>query len=221
MTTPYSHNNKNADAAFEEFSRNISICMFNRMLGIVSLVLIITSSIFLLLCYWLLTGSKYVEKLMVDICADIDITYFQSMVNEVIQIVSDKVNGLFGRNFVSKTNIKNEFSSMLDRHLAPDWAVGLSDEEEVSDIDSDIDIGNIDDIVDINDTNETEIKTENITTASSNNNNNEIHENITSDISVETSDDSVDSEIVDITQQCIAEREQNRTIIDLQSDNED
>ena len=227
MTTPYSHNNKNADAAFEEFSRNISICMFNRMLGIVSLVLIITSSIFLLLCYWLLTGSKYVEKLMVDICADIDITYFQSMVNEVIQIVSDKVNGLFGRNFVSKTNIKNEFSSMLDRHLAPDWAVGLSDEEEVSDIDSDIDISNIeniddiDDIDDIENINETKIKTENITTASSNNNNNEIHENITSDISVETSDDSVDSEIVDITQQCIAEREQNRTIIDLQSDNED
>ena len=227
MTTSYSHNNKNADAAFEEFSRNISICMFNRMLGIVSLVLIITSSIFLLLCYWLLTGSKYVEKLMVDICADIDITYFQSMVNEVIQIVSDKVNGLFGRNFVSKTNIKNEFSSMLDRHLAPDWAVGLSDEEEVSDIDSDIDIGNIeniddiDDIDDIENINETKIKTENITTASSNNNNNEIHENITSDISVETSDDSVDSEIVDITQQCIAEREQNRTIIDLQSDNED
>jgi len=225
MTTPYSHTNKNADAAFEELSRNISICMFNRMLGIVSLVLIILSSIFLLLCYWLLTGSKYVEKIMVDISADIDIIYFQSMVNDLIQIVGDKVNGLFGRSFVSKTNIKNEFSSMLERHLAPDWAVGLSD-EEVSDTDSDIDIGNIDDI---NDTNETEIKTENITTTSfasfassnNNNNNNEIHENTTSDISVETSDDSIDSEIDDITQQCIAEREQNRTIIDLQSDNED
>ena len=92
MTTTYSHANKNADAAFEEFSRNISICMFNRMLGIVSLVLIILSSVFLLLCYWLLTGSKYVEKIMVDICADIDIIYFQSMVNDLIQIVGDKVN---------------------------------------------------------------------------------------------------------------------------------
>ena len=124
------------------------------------------------------------------------------MVNEVIQIVSDKVNELFGRSFVSKTNIKNEFSSMLERHLAPDWADdGISD-EEVIDTDSEIDIGNIDDI---DDTNEIEIKTE----------------NITSNISVETSDDSIDSEIDDITQQCIAEREQNRTIIDLQSDNED
>ena len=74
--------------------------------------------------------------------------------------------------------------------------------EEVIDTDSEIDIGNIDDI---DDTNEIEIKTE----------------NITSNISVETSDDSIDSEIDDITQQCIAEREQNRTIIDLQSDNED
>jgi hypothetical protein len=202
MTTSYSHANKNADAAFEEFSRSISICIFNRMLGVVSLVLIIISSIFLLLCYWLLTGSRYVEKIMVDICADIDIIYFQSMVNEVIQIVSDKVNELFGRSFVSKTNIKNEFSSMLERHLAPDWADdGISD-EEVIDTDSEIDIGNIDDI---DDTNEIEIKTE----------------NITSNISVETSDDSIDSEIDDITQQCIAEREQNRTIIDLQSDNED
>lgn len=202
MTTSYSHANKNADAAFEEFSRSISICIFNRMLGVVSLVLIIISSVFLLLCYWLLTGSRYVEKIMVDICADIDIIYFQSMVNEVIQIVSDKVNELFGRSFVSKTNIKNEFSSMLERHLAPDWADdGISD-EEVSDTDSEIDIGNIDDI---DDTNEIEIKTE----------------NITSNISVETSDDSIDSEIDDITQQCIAEREQNRTIIDLQSDNED
>jgi hypothetical protein len=200
MTTSYSHANKNADAAFEEFSRSISICIFNRMLGVVSLVLIIISSIFLLLCYWLLTGSRYVEKIMVDICADIDIIYFQSMVNEVIQIVSDKVNELFGRSFVSKTNIKNEFSSMLERHLAPDWADdGISD-EEVIDTDSEIDIGNIDDIDDTN-----EIKTE----------------NITSNISVETSDDSIDSEIDDITQQCIAEREQNRTIIDLQSDNED
>ena len=202
MTTSYSHANKNADAAFEEFSRSISICIFNRMLGVVSLVLIIISSIFLLLCYWLLTGSRYVEKIMVDICADIDIIYFQSMVNEVIQIVSDKVNELFGRSFVSKTNIKNEFSSMLERHLAPDWADdGISD-EEVIDTDSEIDIGNIDDI---DDTNEIEIKTE----------------NITSNISVETSDDSIDSEIDDITQQCRAEREQNRTIIDLQSDNED
>ena len=202
MTTSYSHANKNADAAFEEFSRSISVCIFNRMLGVVSLVLIIISSVFLLLCYWLLTGSRYVEKIMVDICADIDIIYFQSMVNEVIQIVSDKVNELFGRSFVSKTNIKNEFSSMLERHLAPDWADdGISD-EEVSDTDSEIDIGNIDDI---DDTNEIEIKTE----------------NITSNISVETSDDSIDSEIDDITQQCITEREQNRTIIDLQSDNED
>jgi len=202
MTTSYSHANKNADAAFEEFSRSISICIFNRMLGVVSLVLIIISSIFLLLCYWLLTGSRYVEKIMVDICADIDIIYFQSMVNEVIQIVSDKVNELFGRSFVSKTNIKNEFSSMLERHLAPDWADdGISD-EEVIDTDSEIDIGNIDDI---DDTNEIEIKTE----------------NITSNISVETSDDSIYSEIDDITQQCRAEREQNRTIIDLQSDNED
>lgn len=241
MTTHNSHANMNADAAFEEFSRSISICIFNRMLGVVSLVLIIVSSMCLLLCYWLLTGSRYVEQFMVNICADIDIVYFKSLANDIIQIVSDSANELVGRNFVSKTKIKNEFSSMLERHLAPDWAAANITDDETSSNDT------------VTDTSEVEIKEETIDVTPDNNNNddtyhtsnendtevvvdnsNDVIDNfidnvldnilnnvVVNPVSTTPETDNIDSEIDDITEQCLAEKRENRTIIDLQSDNED
>ena len=239
MTTHNSHANMNADAAFEEFSRSISICIFNRMLGVVSLVLIIVSSMCLLLCYWLLTGSRYVEQFMVNICADIDIVYFKSLANDIIQIVSDSANELVGRNFVSKTKIKNEFSSMLERHLAPDWATTLTDDEascsdsvtnvsEVEIKEETIDVtpdNNDDDTSHSSDENENENDSEVVV-----DNSNDVIDNFIDNIlnnvavnpvSTNTETDSIDSEIDDITEQCLAEKRENRTIIDLQSDNED
>jgi cobalamin biosynthesis protein CobT len=256
----------NADAAFEEFSRSISICIFNRMLGVVSLVLIIVSSMCLLLCYWLLTGSRYVEQFMVNICADIDIVYFKSLANDIIQIVSDSANELVGRNFVSKTKIKSEFSSMLERHLAPDWATTLTDDEascsdsvtDVSEVEikeETIDVtddNNDDDTSHSSDENENENDSEVVVdnsndddTAHTSNendgenendsevvvdNSNDVIDNFIDNIlnnvavnpvSTNTETDSIDSEIDDITEQCLAEKRENRTIIDLQSDNED
>jgi hypothetical protein len=237
-TTRVSMNqSKNAELAFKEFSRNISCCIFNRILGIVSLLLIIASSVCLLLCYWLLTGSKYVEHIMVDICADMDLLYFQRIANDTIQSVSDTVNGWFGtRNFVSKTNIKSEFTSMLERHLAPDWA-----NEDISD-DNNHPV-NEDDVEIKPEPNELNEKESNSETNEEDtcDSINELDEEDTCDsineLDEEDKEDEADKEVAcinssnnlqqefdneveDITEQKLVEKETNKVVFDLTSDDE-
>jgi len=229
METTRENMNNHTVLAFKEFSKNISYCIFNRILGIISMLLIILSCLCLLLCYWLLSGSKYVEQVMVDICADLDLFYFQKLTNDIIKTVSCAVNNWLGRNFVSKTNIKSEITSMLERHLAPDWANEINDdlsdetsrasstssnktgensnnnsgEEESDDEESgDEEVRNLN----INLKNEFDSEVEDVTQQIT-------HENETNE-----SDLKLVNEIEDVTQQVLSEREKNKVVVDLISD---
>ena len=198
------------EIACKNFTKNISYSIFNRILGMISLLFIIVSSIFLLLCYWLLTGSKYVEKLMVDICADMDLFCFQSVANDTIQSVSDTVNDWFGtRSFVSKTNIKSEFASMLERHLAPDLATDLAtDSTSEGTSDEDNHPVNEDDV---------EIKKEPIVL-------NEELKNESNEDSSDSSNESIkedsDEEIEDVTEKILAEKRIRFEVLDLTNEDE-
>lgn len=208
METTRESMGKEANIAFKEFSKNISYCIFNRILGIISLLLIILSCLCLLLCYWLLAGSKYVELVMVDICADLDLLYFQRIANDTIQSVSDIVNGWVGaRNFVSKKNIKSEFASMLERHLAPDWANENNEDlsNETSSTNTSIS------------TNTSLVKISENT--NSNSDEEECNEEDSSDEEVRNLNSNLindfDNEVEDVTQQVLAEREENKVVVDL------
>lgn len=228
--------NKEAEIAFKEFSKNISYCIFNRILGIVSLLLIIASSVCLLLCYWLLTGSKYVEHIMIDICADLDLFYFQTLAKNTIKTVYDTINSWTGsRTFVSKTNIKSEFTTMFERHLAPDWAnemnedLSLSNETSSNSSTSSIKLSensnnNSDEESSSGEESSGDEEVKNI-------NSNLIHdfgndvEDVTQQISHENetreSDLKLVNEIEDITEQVLAEREENKVVVDLISESEE
>ena len=188
------------ELAFKEFSKNISYCIFNRILGIISLLLIIVSSVFLLLCYWLLTGSKYVEKLMVDLSTDMDLFCFQSVANDTIQSVSDTVNNWFGtRSFISKTNIKSEFASMLERHLVTDLT---SDSETDSTSEGTSDEDN-------HPVNKNNIKIEPIV----------LNEELNNESNESNKEDS-DEEVEDVTEKILAEMEKNKIVLDLTNEDE-
>lgn len=198
------------ELAFKEFSKNISYCIFNRIIGIISLLLIIASWICLLLCYWLLTCSKYVQHISIDICEDMDLFCVQSVAHYTIQHVSDTINDCFGtRSFVSKTNIKSEFASMLERHLAPDWATDSetdSTREDTSD----------DDNHPVN-KNNTKIKIEPIVL-------NEELKNESNEDSIDSSNESnkedSDEEVEDVTEKILAEKRIIFEALDLTNEDE-
>jgi hypothetical protein len=213
---------KDAELAFKGFSKNISYCIFNRILGMVSLLLIIASCACLLLCYWLLTGSKYVEHIMVNICADMDLFYFQRLANDTIQTVTDKVNNWTGsRDFVSKTNIKREFASMLERHLAPDWA------NEVDEVDEDSDNSSDDEDYDNEDYDNEDYDNEDYDNEESYNEESDDEESDDEESDDELSninrnlEEQFDNEVEDVTEQVQAEREANISVLNLVSDEEE
>ena len=222
------------ELAFKEFSKNISYCIFNRIIGIIRLLLIIASSICLLLCYCLLTASKYLEYMMIDICYDMDIIYFQKVANDTIQSVLDTVNNwvVCSRDSGSKTNIKREFDSMIERQLTPEWANenndDLSNETSSTSSDSSVKISESsnsnsdDDESGDDESGDEEVK--NINKNLKHEFDSEV-EDITQQITHENerneSDLKLVNEIEDVTQQVLAEREENKVVVDLTSEEEE
>lgn len=227
------------ELAFKEFSKNISYCIFNRILGIISWLLIIASNICLLLCYCLLTGSKYLEYMMIDICTDMDLIYFQVVANHTIQSVSDTVNDWLGsRDSVSKTNIKREFTSILERYLSPEWVTELATEDMcdnhpvneddveiktepivLNDDSSDEELTNINNNLEEqfdNEVDDVKLSTESIVIyedssddEKNNDSNSEELTNINSNININL-EEHFDDEVEDVTEQTMAERVRER-----------
>lgn len=113
----YSDMNDRITQAFNQFSKGITICIINRVLGIISILLIICSCLLLTFCFWLLTGSKYIENTMNQLCKDIDFTEFKNMIHDTIKHISNTVNSYLGFPFVPKTEIKKEFDESIRSHI--------------------------------------------------------------------------------------------------------
>jgi len=206
------------ELAFKEFSKNISYCIFNRIIGIISLLLIIASWICLLLCYWLLTCSKYVQHITIDICEDMDLFCVQSVAHYTIQHVSDTINDCFGtRSFVSKTNIKSEFASMLERHLAPDLAPDLATDSETDLATDSTSEGTSDEDNHPVNEDDVEIKKEPIVLIEKLKN--ESNED-SSDSSNESNKEDSDEEVEDVTEKILAEKRIRFEVLDLTNEDE-
>ena len=137
--TGYTTMNDDTTNAFRKFSKSISICIINRLLGIISVLFIIASFLFLAVCFWLLTGSKYIENTMIELCKDVDFSEFKNMVDEYISSISNTVNSYLGYPFIPKTEIKHEFKTSLKNHIDNN----REDHSISSDSDSDSDIEDV------------------------------------------------------------------------------
>ena len=135
----YTTMNDRTNEAFHKFSKSISICIINRFLGIISVLLIIASFLFLALCFWLLTGSKYIENTMNELCKDVDFNEFKNMVDEYISSISNTVNSYIGYPFIPKTEIKREFKKSLKSHMYENYSKeNITTENHSTSSDSDI-----------------------------------------------------------------------------------
>lgn len=231
MATTRENMSMNTEIEFKEISKNIFYCIFNRILGIISWLLIIASNICLLLCYCLLSGSNYIEYMMIDICADMDIIYFQKVANHTTQSVLDTVNNwvVGSRDSVSKTNIKSEFTSILERHLTPEWVTNLATEDMC---DADNHTVNEDDVkiktepIVLNEESSNESSDESSdekNNETNNDSNSEVYDEELTNININL-EEHFDDEVEDVTEQTLAEkereRERDKIVLDLTSDDE-
>ena len=170
---------------------------------------------------------------MVDICADLDLFYFQTLAKNTIKTVSDTINSWTGsRTFVSKTNIKSEFTTMLERHLAPGWAnemnEDLSNETSSTSSTSSVKIsGESNNNSDEESSSDEESGDEEVRNINSNLKNDfdsevvDVTQQISHENETRESDLKLVNEIEDITEQVLAEREENKVVVDLISDSDD
>ena len=132
----------NANIAFSEFTKTMSICIFSRILYIGSLILLLISGIFLLTCYLLIVCSKFIEKLIFRMTMDYDSSIIKNVFDNTIQIISNRINDLIGWKIIPGPEIKKEAEIFYDRShdRSDDYVYSSCDETEVdSSYDSDDD----------------------------------------------------------------------------------
>jgi len=233
----------NANTAFSEFSKNMSICIFTRVLGILSFLLIITSGIFLLLCYWLLTGSKYVEQIILRMTINHDQTSMKNIFDTTIQTISNRINAFTLWNIISSPGIKKEVEIFYQSQTKPQDSSennsSISDSDS-SDSDSEVennidDSHSTDDDLTLSSDSDEHVSVNDISTLQTHDtemNNLDLNDNMEDNIKIENQPKSDNKfkknipDIEDVTEQCIAEREKKREtlkfkhLIDLSSDSE-
>jgi hypothetical protein len=65
---------------------------YNRILAIIGLLFVITSGLFLLVSYWLLTGSEYVENIMDNIGFQFDYINIKNSIYEQVGLIKEKLS---------------------------------------------------------------------------------------------------------------------------------
>lgn len=105
-----SSSTRNTTPAFAEFSRSISYFIFYRLLGIISLILVMAASLFLIIWYSFITGSQFIDGYMEDIYENINLSEFQKNIYNGMSSVCQRVNSIFGRDIMypPDVNIKEE-----------------------------------------------------------------------------------------------------------------
>ena len=105
-----SSSTRNTSAAYAQFSKSIGYFVFYRLLGIMSLLLVMGASLFLIIWYSFITGSQFIDGYMEDIYENINLSEFQKNIYNGMSSVCQRVNSIFGRDIMnpSGVNIKEE-----------------------------------------------------------------------------------------------------------------
>lgn len=83
---------KHADIQFNTFSKDMTRFVYNRFLAIIGLLFVIASGLFLLVSYWLLTGSEYVENIMDNIGFQLDYINIKNSLCEQVELIKEKLS---------------------------------------------------------------------------------------------------------------------------------
>jgi hypothetical protein len=105
-----SSSTRNTSAAYAQFSKSIGYFVFYRLLGIMSLLLVMGASLFLIIWYSFITGSQFIDGYMEDIYENINLSEFQKNIYNGMSSVCQRVNSIFGRDIMypPDVNIKEE-----------------------------------------------------------------------------------------------------------------
>lgn len=106
---------RNTSAAYAQFSKSIGYFIFYRLLGIMSLLLVMAASLFLIIWYSFITGSQFIDGYMEDIYENINLPYFQEITYNGMSSVCERVNSIFGRDIMYPpgVNIKEEHVEVI------------------------------------------------------------------------------------------------------------
>jgi hypothetical protein len=127
-----SSSTRNTTPAFAEFSKSISYFVFYRLLGIISLVLVMAASLFLIIWYSFITGSQFIDGYMEDIYENINLPYFQEITYNGMSSVCQRLNNIFGRDVIYPpgVNIKEEPVEVIFESNSQD----IESDSEVEDV---------------------------------------------------------------------------------------
>lgn len=131
-----SSSTRNTTPAFAEFSKSISYFVFYRLLGIISLVLVMAASLFLIIWYSFITGSQFIDGYMEDIYENINLPYFQEITYNGMSSVCQRVNSIFGRDIMYPpgVNIKEEPVEVIYESNSQDTESDSHSDSEVEDV---------------------------------------------------------------------------------------
>jgi len=123
---------RNTSAAYAQFSKSIGYFVFYRLLGIMSLLLVMGASLFLIIWYSFITGSQFIDGYMEDIYENINLSEFQKNIYNGMCSICQRVNSIFGRDIMypSDVNIKEEDVEVIYENNSQD----TESDSEVEDV---------------------------------------------------------------------------------------
>jgi hypothetical protein len=127
---------RNTSAAYAQFSKSIGYFVFYRLLGIMSLLLVMGASLFLIIWYSFITGSQFIDGYMEDIYENINLSEFQKNIYNGMSSVCQRVNSIFGRDIMypPDVNIKEEPVEVIYESNSQDTESDSHSDSEVEDV---------------------------------------------------------------------------------------
>src|SRR6056300_847204 len=131
-----SSSTRNTSAAYAQFSKSIGYFVFYRLLGIMSLLLVMGASLFLIIWYSFITGSQFIDGYMEDIYENINLSEFQKNIYNGMSSVCQRVNSIFGRDIMypPDVNIKEEPVEVIYESNSQDTESDSHSDSEVEDV---------------------------------------------------------------------------------------
>lgn len=91
---------RNTSFTYALFLKNIGYFLFYRFLGMISVILLIGASLFLILWYSLITCSQFIDGYMEDIYENIDLCHFQKNIYNNMSSICKKINNIFEKDII-------------------------------------------------------------------------------------------------------------------------
>ena len=120
---------------FDKFYRDVSRFTTNSILAIIGLLFITISSVFLLVSYWCITGSEYIETFKRDYEHQYDYVNIQETLIGFMKASKDKIYYYFNMIYENNIFIKQEEKDSSDNEVedSSDNEVEDSSDNEVED----------------------------------------------------------------------------------------